>query len=110
MIIKIFGDALFYPHTTEALKEFPSPEDLKGRIVISTKPPKEYLEAAPVAKTAAQNKQVVKELQKEDKQTAPLSDKVGNLHLNEVIIFEKTSVWWNNQNIVLHTGSSSESP
>jgi phosphatidylinositol phospholipase C delta len=83
MIIKIFGDALFYPHTTEALKEFPSPEDLKGRIVISTKPPKEYLEAAPVAKTAAQNKQVVKELQKEDKQTAPLSDKVGNLHLNE---------------------------
>lgn len=35
---------LFYPES-ECLKEFPSPEELKHRIIISTKPPKEYLEA-----------------------------------------------------------------
>ncbi|KAG0599415.1 hypothetical protein M758_12G149900 [Ceratodon purpureus] len=83
MILRIFGDALFYPPTNAAMKEFPSPEDLKGRIIVSTKPPKEYLEAEPGAKTAAQNKGVVKELQKEDKQKEPLSDKVGNLDINK---------------------------
>lgn len=35
---------LFYPES-DCLKEFPSPEELKHRIIISTKPPKEYLEA-----------------------------------------------------------------
>lgn len=35
---------LFYKES-ECLKEFPSPEELKHRIIISTKPPKEYLEA-----------------------------------------------------------------
>lgn len=84
MLLRIFGDALFYPATNHVMKEFPSPEDLKGRIIVSTKPPKEYLEAAPAAKSLAQNKGVVNELQKEDKQKEPLSDKVANLHINEV--------------------------
>nr|GMD25284.1 phosphoinositide phospholipase C 4-like [Ipomoea batatas] len=44
MITNTFGDMLFVPES-ECLKEFPSPEELKHRIVISTKPPKEYLEA-----------------------------------------------------------------
>lgn len=44
MITKTFGDLLYYPES-EVLEEFPSPESLKGRIIISTKPPKEYLEA-----------------------------------------------------------------
>lgn len=35
---------LFYPES-ECLKEVPSPEELKYRIIISTKPPKEYLTA-----------------------------------------------------------------
>lgn len=35
---------LFVPES-DCLNEFPSPEKLKHRIVISTKPPKEYLEA-----------------------------------------------------------------
>lgn len=35
---------LFYPQS-ERLKEFHSPEELKHRIIISTKPPKEYLKA-----------------------------------------------------------------
>ncbi|KDP46487.1 hypothetical protein JCGZ_08459 [Jatropha curcas] len=40
MIAETFGDMLFYPET-ECLKEFPSPEELKYRIIISTKLPKE---------------------------------------------------------------------
>ncbi|KAE9614997.1 hypothetical protein Lal_00048291 [Lupinus albus] len=44
MVTQTFGDILFSP-STESMKEFPSPELLKKRIIISTKPPKEYLEA-----------------------------------------------------------------
>ncbi|KAG2730501.1 hypothetical protein I3843_01G289800 [Carya illinoinensis] len=44
MATQTFGDILFCPGS-ECLKEFPSPESLKKRIIISTKPPKEYLEA-----------------------------------------------------------------
>ena len=44
MITQTFGDMLFCPNH-ETLKEFPSPEELKYRILISTKPPKEYLQA-----------------------------------------------------------------
>ncbi|RRT48186.1 hypothetical protein B296_00046181 [Ensete ventricosum] len=44
MVVETFGDMLYYPDS-ESLKEFPSPEALKERIIISTKPPKEYLEA-----------------------------------------------------------------
>lgn len=47
MITQTFGDILFTPGS-ESLKEFPSPESLKKRIMISTKPPKEYLEAKQV--------------------------------------------------------------
>lgn len=43
MVTGIFGDTLFYPQAA-SLSEFPSPESLKYRIIISTKPPKEYLE------------------------------------------------------------------
>ncbi|XP_047944379.1 phosphoinositide phospholipase C 2-like isoform X1 [Salvia hispanica] len=44
MITKTFGDMLYSPGS-ECLSEFPSPESLKRRIIISTKPPKEYLQA-----------------------------------------------------------------
>ncbi|KAE8734863.1 Phosphoinositide phospholipase C 4 [Hibiscus syriacus] len=43
MVMQTFGNMLFYPES-DCVKEFPSPEELKHRIVISTKPPKEYLE------------------------------------------------------------------
>ena len=43
MATQTFGDLLYYP-ASECLAEFPSPESLKRRIIISTKPPKEYLE------------------------------------------------------------------
>jgi len=47
MVTQTFEDILFTPGP-ESLKEFPSPESLKGRIIISTKPPKEYLETKEV--------------------------------------------------------------
>ncbi|GMI92216.1 phosphatidylinositol-specific phospholipase C4 [Hibiscus trionum] len=43
MVMQTFGNMLFYPES-DCVKEFPSPEELKHRIIISTKPPKEYLE------------------------------------------------------------------
>ncbi|XVF69005.1 hypothetical protein PTKIN_Ptkin11bG0046300 [Pterospermum kingtungense] len=43
MVSQTFGNMLFCPES-DSVKEFPSPEELKYRIVISTKPPKEYLE------------------------------------------------------------------
>ncbi|XP_073159289.1 phosphoinositide phospholipase C 2-like [Henckelia pumila] len=47
MITQTFGDMLFSPGS-ECLGEFPSPESLKRRVIISTKPPKEYLKAEDV--------------------------------------------------------------
>ncbi|KAK6156132.1 hypothetical protein DH2020_010380 [Rehmannia glutinosa] len=46
MITQTFGDMLFCPGSD--LREFPSPESLKKRVMISTKPPKEYLQAKDV--------------------------------------------------------------
>ncbi|KAF3329896.1 phosphoinositide phospholipase C 4-like isoform X2 [Carex littledalei] len=50
MIKETFGDILYIPDD-EPLTVFPSPEDLKHRIIISTKPPKEYLESKDQTKT-----------------------------------------------------------
>ncbi|XP_042392353.1 phosphoinositide phospholipase C 2-like isoform X1 [Zingiber officinale] len=44
MITETFGDMLYYPET-DCTVEFPSPEALKHRVIISTKPPKEFLES-----------------------------------------------------------------
>ncbi|CAK9133854.1 unnamed protein product [Ilex paraguariensis] len=44
MVTQTYGDVLF-SSGSECLTEFPSPESLKRRIIISTKPPKEYLES-----------------------------------------------------------------
>ncbi|KAJ6798702.1 phosphoinositide phospholipase C 4-like [Iris pallida] len=44
MVTETFGDMLYYPDSDD-VEEFPSPEFLKKRIILSTKPPKEYLEA-----------------------------------------------------------------
>ncbi|XVF05326.1 hypothetical protein REPUB_Repub05bG0162700 [Reevesia pubescens] len=45
MVTQTFGKMLFCPERDRCLNEFPTPEDLKYRIIISTKPPKEYLKA-----------------------------------------------------------------
>ena len=44
MISETFGESLFVAKS-EYLEEFPSPEELNMKIIISTKPPKEYLES-----------------------------------------------------------------
>ncbi|ESW35539.1 hypothetical protein PHAVU_001G243200 [Phaseolus vulgaris] len=44
MATQVFGELLHIPQT-DSLTEFPSPESMKGRILISTKPPKEFLES-----------------------------------------------------------------
>ncbi|GAB2216411.1 hypothetical protein Droror1_Dr00024184 [Drosera rotundifolia] len=44
MVTQIFAELLYYPES-ESLEEFPSPEQLKFKIILSTKPPKEYLGA-----------------------------------------------------------------
>ncbi|KAA8539577.1 hypothetical protein F0562_026269 [Nyssa sinensis] len=44
MAIQTFGKMLYYPESG-CLEEFPSPEALKHQIIVSTKPPKEYLES-----------------------------------------------------------------
>lgn len=44
MATQTFGELLYYPQT-EGLTEFPSPESLKNKIIISTKAPKEYLKS-----------------------------------------------------------------
>ncbi|GLT81717.1 hypothetical protein SLE2022_001520 [Rubroshorea leprosula] len=41
MITQTFGDMVFLPDS-DCLKEFPSPEELRYKIIISTKPPKQY--------------------------------------------------------------------
>ncbi|KAK7320601.1 hypothetical protein VNO77_30225 [Canavalia gladiata] len=44
MTTQVFGDMLYYPQT-DPVTELPTPESVKHRILISTKPPKEYLES-----------------------------------------------------------------
>ncbi|WOL08487.1 phosphoinositide phospholipase C 2-like [Canna indica] len=44
MLVDTFGDTL-YTTESESLEKYPSPTELKKRILISTKPPKEYLES-----------------------------------------------------------------
>lgn len=44
MVTETFGEMLYYPESASR-EEFPSPEALKKRIILSTKPPKEYLES-----------------------------------------------------------------
>lgn len=44
MVIEVFGEKLYQPDN-EHIDEFPSPEELKGKIILSTKPPEEYLKA-----------------------------------------------------------------
>lgn len=52
MAFEIFGEMLYCPQT-ESLTEFPSPESLKKRIIISTKPPKEFQQSDSISKSKA---------------------------------------------------------
>jgi hypothetical protein len=56
IIKQVLGKVLYFPETEEPMKEFPCPETLKGRIMVSTKPPKEYLESQAEITPALQEK------------------------------------------------------
>ncbi|XP_027337978.1 phosphoinositide phospholipase C 6-like [Abrus precatorius] len=68
MATQIFGDLLYYPQT-DTLTEFPTPVSLKGRILISTKPPKEFLES-----TQCDDKDNEKESAEEESSSPDLTD------------------------------------
>lgn len=60
MAIEIFGELLYYPEPG-CFDVFPSPRALKHQIVLSTKPPKEYLDSIKPAKESLEiNKVKVK--------------------------------------------------
>jgi phosphatidylinositol phospholipase C, delta len=50
MMNEIFGDLLYVPNG-DNIETFPSPEELKMKILVSTKPPTEYLEDLKTPKT-----------------------------------------------------------
>lgn len=60
-MMDILGSTLYQPDT-EVMTQFPDPELLKGRIIVSTKPPKEYLEAVMMTSAIPP----IKELEKKD--------------------------------------------
>lgn len=57
MAIEIFGELLYYPEPG-CFDVFPSPQSLKHQIVLSTKPPKEYLDSIKPAKESLELKKV----------------------------------------------------
>ncbi|KAI7735394.1 hypothetical protein M8C21_008334 [Ambrosia artemisiifolia] len=57
MVTETFGSMLFSPES-ENLEELPAPENLKHKILISTKPPKECREAGDIKRSSSQNIQV----------------------------------------------------
>ncbi|XP_010685546.2 phosphoinositide phospholipase C 4 [Beta vulgaris subsp. vulgaris] len=55
MITQTFGQQMLYYPNPDHLEEFPSPEELKRKILISTKPPKECLQAETVMVDVSSN-------------------------------------------------------
>lgn len=90
MVIEIFGDMLYYPDS-EFLQEFPSPAALMNHVILSTKPPKEYL----AAKTSKE-KNIEVHNGKESKEEAAWGKEVPDLqaeiesHSKVVYCFERT--------------------
>lgn len=76
MVTNTFGDILFSPGS-ECLKEFPSPESLKKRIIISTKPPKEYLKTKDAPKEGETQKE--KTSGEDNKETSAWGREVSSL-------------------------------
>lgn len=53
MLTETFGEMLYYPKPGK-LNELPTPDELQRKVLISTKPPKEYLEAEEDKRTKSQ--------------------------------------------------------
>lgn len=65
MITQTFEDMLFCPND-ENLTNVPSPEELKYRIMISTKPPKEYLKSESVRRESSKQLMISKSKDSDD--------------------------------------------
>lgn len=64
MVTQTFGEALFIPDS-EGVKELLSPNSMKKRFIISTKPPKEYLKAKKVNRDEINSPQKEKDVNDE---------------------------------------------
>nr|GMD44952.1 phosphoinositide phospholipase C 2-like [Ipomoea batatas] len=84
MVSQTFGDILFAPGS-ECLAEFPSPESLKRKIIISTKPPVEYQESKSLKDKDNSNSHSTKSASEENawgKEISDLSHKFKALYEN----------------------------
>ncbi|XP_022864477.1 phosphoinositide phospholipase C 2-like [Olea europaea var. sylvestris] len=73
MVTQTFGDVLVST-TSECLSQFPSPESLKRRVILSTKPPKEYLET----KSGKDEENGISTVKKSSEEAAWGKDKVSD--------------------------------
>ncbi|KAD3338091.1 hypothetical protein E3N88_33612 [Mikania micrantha] len=73
MVTETFGDVLYYSGS-DTMIDFPSPDSLKKRIVVSTKPPKEYLDTANSMTENKESSMKIKTLSEEDAWGVELSD------------------------------------
>ncbi|KAL0862341.1 hypothetical protein Bca101_041459 [Brassica carinata] len=88
MATQIFGDMLYYPES-ESLAEFPSPASLLHRIMISTKPPKEYLESRnPIVKQKDNNNNNNNNASPSSEEETPRAEEIQTL---ESILFYEDS-------------------
>ncbi|KAK3020651.1 hypothetical protein RJ639_046244 [Escallonia herrerae] len=87
MATQTFGEMLYYPQSG-CLEEFPSPEALKYHIILSTKPPKEYLEVKhPKEKDSSEEEllgkeriDVTAESEADDRSDSELDDEDGDVY------------------------------
>lgn len=80
MATKIFGEMLHCPQT-DYVTEFPSPESLKNKIVISTKPPKENPQSDSISKLVSNGS----ESSEEESWGLELPDSVAQLKTEDTV-------------------------
>lgn len=81
----VLGKMLYFRETNEPMNEFPSPESLKLRIMVSTKPPKEYLEAE--IEPTLSVREELEEADKQEKVESPVKDRADDTWGEEVSEF-----------------------
>ncbi|KAL5101862.1 hypothetical protein RYX36_006189 [Vicia faba] len=77
-----FGDMLYLPQT-EPMTKFPSPELLKDRVLISTKPPKEYLDVRQFKDTSDSEREVGEEGSVSPALSSEADDKLNGSDVDE---------------------------
>lgn len=86
MVDETFGEMLFCPES-ECLKEFPSPEELKYRVVISTKPPNEYVKIK--SRNEVRNNSRKQKDSDEDEERVELSEPANHEQKDYCMVSEK---------------------